>query len=59
MTRIKIEITTTQLECVKEAADLLSGMVGIGSDFDPVAKRIIENIDRMLEQNSLKERDFK
>lgn len=59
MAKIKIEITPTQIECIKEAADLLSGMVGVGTDFDPVAKRIVKNIDRMLKQNSLKERDYK
>jgi hypothetical protein len=59
MARKKIEITPTQIECIKEAADLLSGMVGVGTDFDPVAKRIVKNIDRMLKQNGLKGRDYK
>ena len=59
MARKKIEVTTTQLECIKEAADLLSGMIGVGTDFDTLAKRIVKNIDRMLKQNSLKEREFK
>lgn len=54
----KIKITLTQLECIKEAADILSAMTGTGTDYDRVAKRIVKNIDRMLKQNGLKKREY-
>lgn len=60
MPRIKIEVTKTQLEAIKEAADNHSAMMGTVSDsWNKSCERIVKNIDEMLSQNSLEKRNFK
>lgn len=55
---MKVEITEAQLNAVCNAADTLSGMIGVGSEFDDEAKHTIKMIDRFLKKNGLK-RKFK
>lgn len=54
---MKIEVTKHQLDCIKEAGDILSSAIG-GTDVDDDFRRIVNGIDRMLRKNGMK-RDFK
>lgn len=49
-----VQITKAQLRSIIDAADTLSAMEGVGSDFDPMAKRIVRNIDSFLKKNGYK-----
>jgi hypothetical protein len=54
----KVKITKAQLEAIKTAGDTLSGMIGVGSDFDPMATKVVRLIDRFLKANNEK-RNFR
>jgi len=54
-----IKITPSQLFHIKEAADVISAMIGVGSDFDPMAKKIVKSIDRFLKMNNFEPREYK
>jgi hypothetical protein len=47
-------ITKTQIKAIKDAGDILSAMIGVGTEFDPEAKRIVKNIDKFLKANGQK-----
>jgi hypothetical protein len=49
-------ITKAQLGAIIDDADNLSGMVGVGSDFDQITIRIVKLIDRFLKSNGIKRR---
>ena len=50
----KVKITKPQLEAVCEAANTLSAMIGVGSDFDSMAKKIVRLLDNFLRSNGYK-----
>lgn len=57
-----INITNAQLEAIKRMADALSSMIGScdeKSSFDKDITHDIKMLDKMLENNKLKPRDFK
>lgn len=54
--KIKLELTERQFEAVKTVTDIISGMLGCGSDFDDLGKEVAL-IDRMLKKNGYK-RDY-
>lgn len=55
---MKVEITPAQLKAIMEITDTVSGMLGVGSDFDIIEGKNIKLIDRFLKKNGFK-RDFK
>lgn len=55
---MKIEITEAQLQAIKNLADDMRAMIGC-SDSDKEWKHNVKLIDKMLEKNKLKPRDFK
>lgn len=50
--------TSDQLEAFKEIIDTMSGMTGVGSDFDEMANKQVRLLDRVLINNGHK-RNFK
>jgi len=57
-----INITNVQLEAIKRMADTLYSMIGCcdeESHFDKTVRHDIKLVDRMLEKNKLKPRDFR
>jgi len=56
--KMKIEITEAQLQAIKNLADDMRAMIGC-SDSDKEWKHNVKLIDKMLEKNKLKPRDFK
>jgi hypothetical protein len=54
--KIKLEVTEVQLEAVCTLTDTISAMLGVGSDFDDL-RRKVKAVDRMLKKNGYK-RDF-
>ena len=55
--KIKLEMTERQLEAIMDVTSTISGMLGIGNDFDELGKEVML-IDRMLKKNGYK-RNFK
>ena len=57
---MKIEITSAQLEAIKNMSDDVSGMIGGGdSQVNKNWNHYVRIIDRMLEKNNLPPRGFK
>jgi hypothetical protein len=54
--KIKLELTERQFQAFKNITDTISGMLGVGTDFDYLGKEVAL-IDRMLKKNGYK-RDF-
>lgn len=54
MKKIKIEFTEAQLRALLEMIDTMSGMLGIGSDFDVEGERQIRLLDRALLKHGIK-----
>lgn len=46
------------MEAIKTAADTLGAMIGVGSEFDPYATKLVRLIDRFLKNNNEK-RNFR
>lgn len=55
--KILLEITTEQMESLKNIVDEASAMIGCGDD-DNLRIKWIKSIDRMLKKNGFK-RDYK
>lgn len=53
MNKIKLELTKRQLQAIMNATDIISAMMGTGSEFDEHEKDVIL-IDRMLKNNGYK-----
>lgn len=48
------KMTDVQLAAIANAANILSSMIGVGSDFDFDADKTVKAIDRFLKINGLK-----
>lgn len=53
MSKIKLEVTKRQLDDIINLTDTISGMIGVGTDFDD-NKKEVKYIDRMLKSNGYK-----
>lgn len=53
-----VHITNAQLIAIMEMCDTISGMIGVGSDFDTEGIRQVRMVDRFLKKNGYK-RNFK
>jgi hypothetical protein len=51
--KIKLELTLQQFEATLSLVDTISGMIGVGSDFDTHEKDI-KLFDKMLNKNGYK-----
>ena len=51
---IKLLVTEVQLEAICSMADTISGMMGLGNEFDDEHGRYIKAVDRMLKKHGLK-----
>lgn len=55
MSKIKLEVTKHQLNCIVNAADILSAMIGCGEEeTDLEFKRSVKGVDAMLKSNGYK-----
>lgn len=52
--KIKLEITSAQLESIMNITDEMSALQGVGEPEDLIRARWIRNIDKMLKNHGLK-----